>query len=571
MADPRSPLGPVLPPHMLGQASGFTVPQAEQANVLSALLSALEQRLQGPVALQQQAVADQTAMAQAAGQSVAEWWVDPAVQAWAAPFIDNPSRLIGALVAGQNPLAGDRSAATLDAPTVSEALLARGVHPALAAGAELFVPDPTGAGKVADLLPLLGVVPFLRTLRSRPEAAARATAALTRPQGSRGFFEDLEAVMHGVHRGDGNYSVFGGRAIREGADGSDLGSIAPSGATSQMDIKYMDDNNVFVDVLMDTGDNSNGIRDLLLPVLDFADAHGVTVHGYAHGFTDRIDTSELIDMYRKAGFVSENPSRPDRLIRRPVPTEPQAREAEMAQRALLNTPINSPSGLGPESTEVIDRVLRQSGMSPQEIAEEHRRIARQYRGRDWDDIHDELEATDPFGIKVDGYAFGDSDTNWTHWEQLADDVFALSQSPIAETWFPLTELGQPAIPTLENLDRLAATDSDSVAAWMRAWGVSEEAADDVAFVTEHIRDDDAIIKMLREAYATIEDPDVASELLGTLDAFEGVTTPNPRLYPERDLSNLRPSSFDEVRQGVEDTIRNLESGDDSWLGRSGGG
>lgn len=160
MADPRNPIGPVLPPHMQGQAPAFQVPQQPQGpNPIERALAALAQRLEQPMQLQQQAAADQTAMGHLVADDIAQWWADPAVQAWAAPFIDNPSRLIGALIAGQNPLAGDRSTAVIDGPTVAEALMNRGVHPALAMGAEFLVPDPTGAGKLGDLVPLLSLLP----------------------------------------------------------------------------------------------------------------------------------------------------------------------------------------------------------------------------------------------------------------------------------------------------------------------------------------------------------------------------------------------------------------------------
>lgn len=143
---------------MLGQAPDFHVPQAS-SNILQSLLDAMAQRLEYPAELQMQAAEDQTAMAHDVGRAVGEWWNDPAVQAWQAPFTENPSRLIGALIAGQNPLAGDRSSAVLDAPLTSEALIERGVPEWLASLSEMFVPDPTGARRVGDLFPLLAMLP----------------------------------------------------------------------------------------------------------------------------------------------------------------------------------------------------------------------------------------------------------------------------------------------------------------------------------------------------------------------------------------------------------------------------
>lgn len=571
MADPRSPLGPVLPPHMLGQASQFTVPQAEQANVLSALLSSLEQRLQGPMALQQQAAADQTAMAQAAGQSVAEWWADPAVQAWAAPFIDNPSRLIGGLIAGQNPLAGDRSAATLDAPTVSEALLARGAHPALAGAAELLVPDPTGAGKVSDLLPLLGL------LINVPKGLQRALAQGIDPSLLDGYGMPRQ-LAHGakgvepytVPRPTGTIGTFGGGHYMAtldpfdsmGTGGGPLSNLynmgdAPRGQYTRLDGALL--RNPFV-AATDAGSGVASAKlirddeqvDILRSWLEYARPHSRSAENalaLMDDFDGRITALgadanvslaewgalewEIADALRSLRFAGGDTALPE------LPGSAMLSRAYGVDGAHVSGEVLAfdPAMSVVNGLESAIEALRRQGYTDEQI-----------------------QAMDPVAWSM-----------FREGSEWANPVQA-NRPPALPPRYPLTELEQPAVPTREALVKLAETDERAVSDWLRAWGVAEDSIEDATLAA--VYDSNHLVDTLREAYATIDDPDIAAELLAALDppgAHTPIVTPNPRLYPERDVSNLRPSSFDEVRQGVEDTIRNLESGDDSWLGRSGGG
>ena len=93
----------------------------------------------------------------------------PEFQSWMQP-LEGPSRAVGALIQGGNlrdmfEAAGSQEF-TMDedgrmrnaAPLVSEALIERGVNPILAGMAEFLVPDPTGARKVGDLIPLFALI-----------------------------------------------------------------------------------------------------------------------------------------------------------------------------------------------------------------------------------------------------------------------------------------------------------------------------------------------------------------------------------------------------------------------------
>lgn len=253
--------------------------------------------------------------AQRAAENVAEWWADPAVQAWAAPFIDNPSRLIGAAISGENPFA-DRSAATYSTPLVSEALAERGVNPVLASLAELLVPDPTGAGKVGDLVPLLGALPFLRSLRRQPEKAAQLMERVTNPGGSSGMMEDLQ-------------QLFGAQARGQGVEMQ----VARGDGFARVEIDMLDDSTAKVDNLLSTfQEGGRGELRQLLPLLEVADAHGVTLVTTPEPFNHaRTDLEGLYRMYSGAGF-DVDPDNPTRMIRRPLPVGDAERELEAAQR-----------------------------------------------------------------------------------------------------------------------------------------------------------------------------------------------------------------------------------------------
>lgn len=148
-----------------------------------------------------------------------------------------------------------------------------------------------------------------------------------------------------------------------------------------------------------------------------------------------------------------------------------------------------------------------------------------------------------------------------------------SMAPAAPPRYPVTELGEPAVPTREALAQLVDTDERAASDWLRAWGVSDEATEDAIRAVIYADSPDELAQRLGKAYTTIDDPDIAAELLAALDppgAHTPLITPSSRLYPERDVAGLRPASAEDVERIVEDTIRNLESGDDSWLGSGGG-
>lgn len=71
------------------------------------------------------------------------------VESWTRP-LEGPSRALGAAIMGQNPFVDG----SIEGPTVSEALMERGAPPWVALLAEFAVPDPTGVGRAADLIPL---------------------------------------------------------------------------------------------------------------------------------------------------------------------------------------------------------------------------------------------------------------------------------------------------------------------------------------------------------------------------------------------------------------------------------
>lgn len=96
-----------------------------------------------------------------------------AVQSWMDP-LEGPSRALGAAVAGQNPFVDGR----IEGPLISEALSERGVHPLLAMAAEFFVPDPLGATRALDIIPMLGVIAGFRGLRSLVPGAANDVEAI---------------------------------------------------------------------------------------------------------------------------------------------------------------------------------------------------------------------------------------------------------------------------------------------------------------------------------------------------------------------------------------------------------
>lgn len=89
------------------------------------------------------------------------------IASWAAP-LDGVSRALGGAISGRNPMD------TANNPPLSDALIEKGVPKWLAYGAEFFVPDPTGAKTVGDLIPFLGMLASPRGIAAMREFIERA-------------------------------------------------------------------------------------------------------------------------------------------------------------------------------------------------------------------------------------------------------------------------------------------------------------------------------------------------------------------------------------------------------------
>lgn len=77
--------------------------------------------------------------------------IERTLGSWLGP-LEGPSRALGGLISGKNPLD------TLNNPLLMDALVEKGVPPWLAMTADiLLVPDPTGARKATQLIPILGL------------------------------------------------------------------------------------------------------------------------------------------------------------------------------------------------------------------------------------------------------------------------------------------------------------------------------------------------------------------------------------------------------------------------------
>lgn len=435
--------------------------QANQASLLpqpSSNANWLQRALYNATAHQANAGVHQANLAQGAlgaGLQAMEENTD-AVESWTRP-IDGISRLIGSAVAGQNPFVDGH----LEGPLLSEALLERGVNPALANLAEFLVPDPTGAKRIRDLMPLLGFVPFMRTLRERPNLAGRVVTAIDSPGGVWGMWQDLADAFPGSRiSADGNsITLYGGRGLQPGV--ASAISDAPAGTTSQMTISRYDLDSLYIDMIVGSESDGNAVRDLLLPVLDFADAHGVTLRGSAHGFTDRMSTEELMDIYTRLGFEPDNGpgwlgQRSVEVTRRPVPLDDHQRTEELERRLRHSQGVQAP-GLNAEDTATLDEWLWSEGYSRSEIADYHEQLAYEFAGRDWDDIRGEMELRMPL-------------LDEPQWDAIADDVYVLSRSPLAEGadgFIP---------PALEDAYRATGLSRDELATMLRAAKPDDELA-----------------------------------------------------------------------------------------------
>ncbi len=125
------------------------------------------------------------------------------VESWLGP-LENTSKVIGSAIEGQSPFVWGEGGIRPDAPTFAQALEAKGVPPGWALAADmLLTPDPVGAGRLADLVPLMGLT-FMgfRGLRSLiPDANDPLQAAMEWSKlygSSRGSFPELGPEEHRV-------------------------------------------------------------------------------------------------------------------------------------------------------------------------------------------------------------------------------------------------------------------------------------------------------------------------------------------------------------------------------------
>lgn len=261
-----------------------------------------------------------------------------AIDSWADPF-DGVSKLLGSLVSLENPISWGEGG--MDGPTFSEALINRGVPEGLAMMAEFLVPDPTGAGKLDEMIPLLGFVPFLRSLRSNPDVAARISAKVGKPGGAQGFFDDLTDVLGA----DAAYQPGLGREYfldpaRKPGDSTivQLEQMDPrmrrSVSGGQSHLRMSEDPDlpgvVYVHTLLNANEPGGAEMRNLMPVLDVADVNQAPMRTRPSPFAHaRTSTDGLRDMYSRLGFeLGYN----GEMIRRPVPLDDAGREAEYASR-----------------------------------------------------------------------------------------------------------------------------------------------------------------------------------------------------------------------------------------------
>ncbi len=148
-------------------------PQPDTQNAIQRFLSGLQEGWQnlGPNIMQARGAEANAFGELGAGmmRQADEFFSRPSTMSWLSP-IEGPTRAVGAAVQGGGLREMLDAAASTDwqmdeegryrntAPMVSEALIERGVHPILAMMAEFLVPDPTGAKKVTDLIPMFALL-----------------------------------------------------------------------------------------------------------------------------------------------------------------------------------------------------------------------------------------------------------------------------------------------------------------------------------------------------------------------------------------------------------------------------
>jgi hypothetical protein len=227
-------------------------------------------------------------------------------QSWMEPF-EGVSQAIGGAIRGENPLA---AAARIGGPTTSDALTEKGAPDWLALLSEFLVPDPFGASKVADLIPLLGFVsPRIMARLGRGEIAESAIDAVRSRGDSMGGSNAFEKALT-----ESEQDLFKGKLIPGGTEGPDVDfadskimltgtkKTPTKGTLLNAVLRRIDDTTYNIEFMENRG--TPGDPDFLESmdyIMRLADETGVTLLNTPSG-SGRLDDTELFDMYSKLGF-----------------------------------------------------------------------------------------------------------------------------------------------------------------------------------------------------------------------------------------------------------------------------
>lgn len=439
-------------------------------------------------------------------------------------------------------------------------------------------PEALKAAKGAGAM--LGMLPFLRSVRRQPEALARLTERAANPGGARGMMEDMERVL-------------GARGFDPDEPGTLMLQVGDPGAQQpfvRVTMRELPDGSVELDNLLSTyGEAGRGEMRQLMPVLDVADANGVTLvatpQPYNHA---RYDLEGLYRMYAGAGFEPD-PDMPTRMIRRPMPFDDAERKAEAAARMARTEEFleRTAGGLSdPGLTDAADQFLRgQLGITLEDWLYGIERM-----GEDWGREMLEQTSLQPEFVEqlMASVRLRRAEANtpdFTASARAAAERLGLPDPfpdtpPLRPPTVPLTELGIPQIPTSSSLASVAAEQGpDGVRQWLMALEVSPEAAERVAEAMEAAlratpegadAAQQAVRQHLQAAYAEFMDPDSVRHLMSFYDDLQLQPVlnlargPDPRLYPEREMAGLGRADLDELER----VRQSVASGDDTWLGRA---
>jgi hypothetical protein len=296
-------------------------------------------------------------------------------QSWMRP-LEGPSRAMAGVVRGENPLAR----AAYGDELFGEALVDQYDLPEWAGmAAEFVVPDPTGARKATDLLPLLSFVsPRIMNRIGRGQLADDAVEAIRARGESLGGRDAFERALT-----EGPQNLFSAKVGPTGAinlrgtrevSGELLDGIP--GPNMQTRLSPQEDGSYFFN--WTTNRESPGNKDFLEAMdylLRVADETGVVLKNMPAG-SGRLDDSQLYNLYGKLGFTI-NPS-DGTMIRRPfnISSSPEEKAAELAARQKANAEIltgSSPrtSFANEFDTEVLSRVPESSQnlLPPEEFSQ----------------------------------------------------------------------------------------------------------------------------------------------------------------------------------------------------------